>query len=131
LSFVPNITRGRGVICEGRIGYQGLVHQDWEEIEPNLVIAFIALSVTRATTQVTTRVQHAFSFHSLARFYERTGARSDAHVVMAMTSALAFDPPGDACLGDEVRVGNWRGIIKQNSTSDGEVRMWCARTWIE
>jgi hypothetical protein len=130
LSFVPNVTRGKGVICEGRIGYQGLVHSSWEEVEPNLVIAFIALSVTKASARVTTRVQHSFSFHSLARFYERTGTRSDSHVVMAMTDALVFDP-AECRLGDEVRVGNWRGIIKQNSTADGLVQMWCARTWIE
>jgi hypothetical protein len=49
---------------------------------------------------------------------------------MAMTDALVFDP-AECRLGDEVRVGNWRGIIKQNSTVDGEVQMWCARTWIE
>jgi hypothetical protein len=130
LSFVPNITRGKGVICEGRIGYQGLIHPGWEEVEPNLVIAFIALTVTRSTARLTTRVQHSFSFHSLARFYERTGTRSDSHAIMAMTDALVFDP-GERCLGDEVRVGNWRGIVKQNSTVDGEVQMWCARTWIE
>jgi hypothetical protein len=85
-------------------------------------MAFIALTVTgpqRAS-------QSGCNMHSLARFYERTGTRSDSHVIMAMTDALVFDP-ADCHLGDEVRVGNWRGIIKQNSTVDGEVQMWCAR----
>jgi hypothetical protein len=55
--------RDKGIICEGRSGYRGLIHPGWEEVEPNLVIAFIALSVTRASARVTTKVQHTFSFH--------------------------------------------------------------------
>jgi hypothetical protein len=81
------------------------------------VIAFVALTITRASARVTTRIQHSFSFHSLARFDERTGTRSDSHVITAMTDALVLDH-ADCYLGDEVRVGNWRGIIKQNSTVD-------------
>jgi hypothetical protein len=92
--------------------------------------AFIALTVTRALARATTRVQHSFSFHSIARFYEHAGTHSDSHMIMAMTDALVFDP-AECRLGDEVRVGNWRGIIKQNSTADGQVQMWCARTWIQ
>jgi hypothetical protein len=130
LSFVPNVTRGKGVICEGRIGYQGLIHPGWEDIEPNLVIAFVALTITKASAQVTVKVQHAFSFHSLARFYERTGMRGDADVIAAMASALIFDP-SECCPGDEVRIGNWRGVIKQRTTPQGDIQMWCARTWIE
>jgi hypothetical protein len=33
---------------------------------------------------------------------------------------------------EEVPIGNWRGIIKQNVVrDDNTVQMWCARTWIE
>jgi hypothetical protein len=92
--------------------------------------AFITRTVTSATARVTARVQHSFSFHSLARYYERTGTRSDSHVIMAMIDGLVFDP-ADCRLGDEARIGNWRGTIKQNSTADGEIQMWCARTWIK
>jgi hypothetical protein len=49
---------------------------------------------------------------------------------MAMTDALVFYP-AECRLGDEVRVGNWGGIIKQNTVGDDTVQMWCARTWIE
>jgi hypothetical protein len=130
LSFVPSVIRGKGTICEARIGYLGLIHSAWEDIEPNLVILFVALTVTRTSARITTRVQHAFSQHSLARFYERSGKCRDADVIAAMTSALAFDPVGQR-LGEEVPIGNWRGIIKQNSKDGDTVQMWCARTWIE
>jgi hypothetical protein len=49
---------------------------------------------------------------------------------LAMTDALVFDP-AECRLGDEVRVGNWRGIIKQHAITAGEIQVWCARTWIE
>jgi hypothetical protein len=51
-------------------------------------------------------------------------------VIAAMTSALTFDP-GDQQLGNEVPIGNWRGVIKQNSTNGDIAQMWCARTWID
>jgi hypothetical protein len=127
--FVPSVTRGKGAICEARIAYEGLIHPSWEEVEPNLVVAFVALSVTKPSAKVTVKVQHAFSFHSLARFYERSGARDDRDVIAAMASALVFDP-AECRLGEEVPVGNWRGIVKQREKGSDTVQMWCARTWL-
>ena len=73
LVFMNKVRNTKGTICEGRIGYHGLIHPDWETTEPNVVIAFVALSITRLEAQFTTRVEHTFSLHSLARFYERSG----------------------------------------------------------
>ena len=130
LVFMNKVRNIKGIICEGRIGYHGLVHPGWEETEPNLIIAFVALTVSRAEAQFTTRVEHAFSLHSLARFYERSGKFQDADVKLAMASALAFNP-AECSLGDDVPIGNWRGVIKQRTTNQGVIQMWCARTWIE
>jgi hypothetical protein len=94
--FLSNIKNTKGTICEGRIGYHGLIHADWET---TVVIAFVAISVTRLKAQVTVRVEHSFSFHSLARFYERTGKCEDADVKGAMSTALAFNP-ADCRLGE-------------------------------
>jgi hypothetical protein len=47
-------------------------------------------------------------------------ARNDGDVIAAMTFALAFEP-SDQRLGDEVPIGNWRGIIKQDSTNGDAV----------
>jgi len=128
LAWVPDIKRSKGIICEGRINYNGLTHYSWEKTEPNVVISFVALTVTKYRVQVTHRVEHTFSMHSLARFYERSGFRDDADLIGAITLALNVEPKQHE-LGEDVSVGNWRGLIKRAPVGDDHILVWCARTF--
>jgi hypothetical protein len=95
LSF-PNVTRGKGaIVCEGRIGDKGLIHPGWEEVEPNLVVALLALTVTRASAQVSRPTAWRASMSGVER----------ARMPRAMASVMVFDA-ADCRLGDEVRAGN-------------------------
>jgi hypothetical protein len=75
----------------------------------------------------------------MGRFYGRNGTRNadaaltncDAGVIAAMIDALVFDLADQWRPGDEARVGNWRGIIKENQVREDTVQMRCARMWIE
>jgi hypothetical protein len=130
LSFVSNIKNNKGTICEARIGYHGLIHSSWAETEPNAIVVFAALSVTRSKAQISAKVGHTFSAHSIARFYERSRCREDRDVIRAMVTALAIEPK-DHCVGADVSAGSWRGIIKSRRVGEDRMLVWCARTWIE
>ena len=130
LAFSTSITRSKGSVVECRIANQGLIHPQWEEnSEPNLILAFVGLTISKASAQITVRAQHAFSAHSLMRFYERSGLKQDADAISAMASVLVFDPT-DVRLGDEVALQGWRGVVKQRATPQGYLKLWCARTWL-
>ena len=138
LSFVANLKNTKGVLCEGRIGFHNMIRDAWgtdengaEIKEPNLLIVFASLTVTKSEAQLTVKADHSFSFHSLARFYERSGCVEDHEVIEAMTKALTIDPK-DHKVGDDVVVSNsgWRGTILRRSVGDNDwVQLWNARTW--
>src|SRR5215472_14250528 len=46
LVFLNKMRNTKGIICERRIGYHGLIHPDWDTTERNVVIAFAALGIT-------------------------------------------------------------------------------------
>lgn len=130
LNFVSNLRNTKGVICEIRVGYHGLIHKDWETAEPNIVIVFVALNVTRASAQITARVEHCFSLHALSRFYERSGCVEDCEVIGAMTKALVIDPK-EYESGSDVSCDSWRGTIMHRTVGEDQIRLWSARTWWE
>ena len=111
------------------VGYHGLIHSSWQDTEPNAIMCFVSVCVTRAQAQVAVRVEHAFPAHSIARSYERTGCRSDAEVIGAMIKALTVEPKNHQ-IGEDVPVGSWRGTIKSRDVGEDQLLVWCARTWI-
>ena len=136
LSFVANLKNTKGVLTEARIGFHNMIRDAWGvdehgEIikEPNLLLVFVSLTVTKAEAQLTVKADHAFSFHSLARFYERSGRVEDHEVISEMVKALVIEPK-DHEVGDNVICGPWRGnILRRSVGNDDWVQLWNARTW--
>lgn len=130
IGFANNLKKCKGVISECRLGYQGLIHPTWEEAEPNAVIVFVSLNVTKGSAQIVVKVNHAFSLHSIARFYERSGYRADRDLYLDMVGALGIEPDRFP-IGANIPLGNWRGDIHCRTLGEARMNMWCARTWID
>lgn len=95
------------------------------------MIAFRALCITRKLMQTTVRVEHAFSLHSLGRWYQRSGLRNDRDMLTTMAMALVV-APGDHAIGTDLPVttdrGHWRGTVKYCERAGNQAPLWCART---
>jgi hypothetical protein len=126
-----------GRITERRLGtatLRVLDDPEWEGLEPQVSINEIAVTAVRGRVVKEARVLCGFSFHALARRYQRGPSALDDVVIadMALVANVAVPDKGSVLIRTDTDGGGWRGVVIANvdPITKTETRMVAVRTWL-
>jgi hypothetical protein len=103
-------------------------HPGWDpkEREPGILLATSRLRATDREVEISTVPQIGIGLHALARWFERTGKRTDLELYADLAPLLTLDGPSPWSTPD----GRWVGEDLEAEMEGGPVRLRMVRSYL-